>query len=410
MLAAAACAWTFSKVGNGSQGSAFTIQGVGAGAYSPLLFKNFLHDARFPLMAPQGSGRCRNIYAANVVNNGPGCFNVYFGGWDGVASCHDSVSVAVTETNFASINAHVPQISTGSDEHANNPSVVVSAAGQWYMVYTQLPYGSPPRNRPGISQGPNGVSWTPSAGGASFLQITNYSNWPNADVNGGNVLFLGADGTFHLYFNDFQAPAGSVFHATAPPSWAAPRSMQFHDVLVDSRSGVRIVNDVKLVGGSILMALHANGPEVFVSSASSPYGPFTSPAVLFAHFNSQDEYIVSISLVVDEARTTVLGALYGASSTTALDTNSIYAAWLQRRVLFKSLDNTTVMGLGAAARAQGPDAVVLLTDFPTSLQGRFWLFDSDYDESSGAGTLLSVSAPVTVSDGDIWQLQQSCAP
>lgn len=407
---AGSCAWKFSKTGNDGRGGAFTVTGVGAGAFAPALLKNWVFDMRFPLMAPQGGGGCRNIYAANVVSNGPGCFNAYFGGWDGVASCHDSVSVAVTETNFATINQHVPQIATGADVHVNNPSVAVErSSGQWYMVYTQLPPGSPARNKPGISQGPDGVSWSPNAGGANFLAVTNYSNWSNADVNGGNVLFIDAEGTFHLYFVDFTSPAGgSVFHATAPASWAAPRSMSFRGVLIDSSAGLRIVNDVKPVGGAFLMVLHANGPEVFISFAASPYGPFSAPAVLFSHLSAEDAFIVSISLVVDEAQSRVMGALYGASATAALDTNAIFAAWLQRRVLFKSADNATVMGLGAAARALGPDSVVLDTNFPSSMQGRFFLYDADFDPSSGGGgALLGVSELLTVFNGDVWQLQCS---
>ena len=69
----------------------------------------------------------RNIYNANCVNNGRDDWNVFYGGWDGVDSCHDSVSVSVTEDSFATMNAHVPVISTGSTHNLNNPSATKTA-------------------------------------------------------------------------------------------------------------------------------------------------------------------------------------------------------------------------------------------------------------------------------------------
>ena len=50
---------------------------------------------------------------SGAVNNGDGTWNVYFGGWDGVSSCHDSVSIVVTEDTFATLNPHDPQLTTG---------------------------------------------------------------------------------------------------------------------------------------------------------------------------------------------------------------------------------------------------------------------------------------------------------
>ena len=67
--------------------------------------------------------------------------------------------------------------------------------------------------------------------------------------------------------------------------------------------------------------------------------------------------MVSISWVVPESEDRIIGVLYGASGTTALNTNRIYAAWLQRRILFKSADNRTVWGIGSASRAIGPSTV-----------------------------------------------------
>ena len=382
------------KIGNNGAANSISVDGVGAGAFDPKKISNWHYDNRFPLISPQGSGSCRNIYAANVVNNGETCWNVYFGGWDGVNSCHDSISVTVTEDSFATMNQHDPQIATGSDMHCNNPSAV-KMKDEWMMVYTQLPYTPVPmRNKPGRSRGPNGVVWSPDAGGQSWLTMSNYPNWPNADVNGGNVLFY-ENGTFHLFFIDFQKYPG-VYRAVST------------DGLHYSYAGVAapnfIVNDVKKINGYYVMALHENGPEVFLSVGKQNISSGFPPAqVLFPHLGSADLYIVSIGLVVDASETVLMGALYGAGPVSALDQNSIFAAWLQRQVLFKSADNTTtIWGLGAATRSVGPNTLTLLTDLST-MEGRFWVFDCD-DRGDGTGTLLFVSPVVTVANGDVWEL------
>ena len=86
---------------------------------------SFLPDDRQPFIEPNactGSGCCPgNIYNPSVVNNGEKTWNVYFGGWDGVKVCKDSISVAVTSDDWASLNPHAPMLGTGSCQHANNP-------------------------------------------------------------------------------------------------------------------------------------------------------------------------------------------------------------------------------------------------------------------------------------------------
>lgn len=95
----------------------------------------------------------------------------------------------MTEDSFDTFNPHVTAVATGSDMHANNPSVVKVADGEWHMVYTQLPYNQPPRNKPGYSRSSDGVNWNPNAGGTDFVKIAGYSRFANADINGANVLF-----------------------------------------------------------------------------------------------------------------------------------------------------------------------------------------------------------------------------
>lgn len=114
--------WSFVKNSNGGAPGMVTVHGVGAGPFDPALMANWLRDQRAPLIAPRAGGSkghpvphlCPgNIYNANAVDNG-GAVNVFFGGWDGVSSCHDSISVAVTEDDFETFGEHVPVIATGS--------------------------------------------------------------------------------------------------------------------------------------------------------------------------------------------------------------------------------------------------------------------------------------------------------
>eukprot|EP00049_Salpingoeca_infusionum_P000672 m.41570 g.41570 ORF g.41570 m.41570 type:complete len:201 (+) comp10582_c0_seq1:276-878(+) len=175
---------SMTKVGNDGSKGLFSVKGVGGGAFNPSRMSAWTFDARWPLIAPKPNGNCRNIYAANVVNNGDTTWNVYFGGWDGVNSCHDSISVTVTPDGFQSFHSHTPQVATGADMHVNNPSVLKANESTWAMVYTQLPLNSA-KNKPGISTSANGVDWTPSAGGEDWINVTDYPfSWEAADVNG----------------------------------------------------------------------------------------------------------------------------------------------------------------------------------------------------------------------------------
>ena len=139
-LPAAAAVASIKKTGHRPQSTTVQISGVGSGAFNPARFSSwhFEVDQRFPLIHAKPGGHCPdtqgNIYNANCVNNGERDWNVFFGGWDGVDSCHDSVSVSVTEDSFATMNAHVPVIGTGSTHNLNNPSATKTPAGEWLIA------------------------------------------------------------------------------------------------------------------------------------------------------------------------------------------------------------------------------------------------------------------------------------
>jgi hypothetical protein len=408
LLAAVASAMSISFVSNNGAPSSIQIMNVGSGRFNANNAKNFQYDLRQPFIDVQGSGPCRNIYAPSVVQNGPGCYNVYFGGWDGTPLspqpyiCHDQVSVTVTEDNFATMNPHYLIVGNGPVNLLNNPNVIryrPSSSGHetWAMVYTQLPY-SPVLNKPGISHSSDGVVWSPGQGG-SFLNMSGYPNgWANADVNGGNVLATEDEGTtFHLFFIDFKHFPG-IYHATSQDL----QNFYYRNVAV--ANGL-IVNDVKKINGQWVMAMHENGANIYISYGQGNLSSavFSAPVLLLPHFSSSDEYIVSVSLVVEDGER-LMGVLYGATSDPRLTGNAIYAAWLQLRVLFKSADNTTVWGLGDASRGVGPTMSIVDVNEP-AMVGRFWVYEADYDPRSNTGSLMYVSDEVTVRAGDIWQLQ-----
>mmetsp|Transcript_3636 Transcript_3636/g.8583 ORF Transcript_3636/g.8583 Transcript_3636/m.8583 type:complete len:440 (-) Transcript_3636:56-1375(-) len=410
VVSAAPLTGTFTKVGHSSSTTKLQINGVGSGPLEPALIKNWVFDDRFPLISPVQNGTCpENIYNANAVNNGLSCWNIFFGGWDGVSSCHDSISVVVTEDNFTSFHPHFPQIATGAEVHVNNPSGLKVNETCWLLMYTQLQPDTS-LNKPGLSRGTSGIDWFPSTGGdpAGWVKMANDSAWAVADVNGGNVIYFdNATDVLHMYFIDFKREGQhSVFHATA----TAPASsmcntqtvpqFELRNIALDEP--MRVVNDVKLVNGYLLMGLHMNGPEVYYTIADAgPDGTFPPSSTLFVHLGDADKYIVSLGWVVDATGNRLLGALYGAGAVSALDENKVFAAWLQRRVLFVGTDST-VWGLGPAARSLGPDVVTLDTNAP-ELQGRFFVYDSDYVDADHRGTLVAVSDVVTVAAGDIWE-------
>jgi hypothetical protein len=401
----------FVKVGHRPLSQDVMIAGIGSGVFDPAKLSSWNFDERFPLLEAKPGGHCPdakgNIYNANCVNNGETDWNCFYGGWDGVDSCHDSVSVSVTEDAFKTMGTHTSVVATGSMIHVNNPSATkLEGAGEfaggadWLMAYTQdKPQDGGQVNKPGISWSSDGVNFVPKAGGESFITVTGYPhNWTRADVNGGNVL-LEVNGTLHLYFIDFKEGLHSVFRASAPfqpaahaagvgganrtTARVAPPPTEFAYQGVALPEAGRIVNDLKLVNGYYLLGAHCNGQSVYYS-ASRTLDQFPPTKKLFSHRNSADEHMVSLGFVIDHTATRVLGALYGAGATSALDNNRVFAAWLQRHVMFVGADGGVVWGVGDADRALGPDALSMATN-RKALRGKFMLYDTDYVNATARG-------------------------
>lgn len=185
---------TIRRISNDPRANEVRVNGVGSGAFDPGKFSTWHFDHRAPLIHAKPGGHCPdaegNIYNANCVNNGKHVWNCFFGGWDGVDSCHDSISVSVTEDDFTTLSSHVPVIATGTTHNLNNPSAIKSLPNSWLMVYTQEhPQDGGMVNKPGISASNDGLSFNPREGGQHYLVMNAYpNNWTRADVNGGNVL------------------------------------------------------------------------------------------------------------------------------------------------------------------------------------------------------------------------------
>ncbi len=365
------------------------IRNVGSGTFNPNKITNWNYDERNPIIVAQPGGNS-NIYAPSIQANG-GAWNVYFGGWDGTTDGHDRISVTVTNDNFLTFNPHALMIDKGVMIHMNNETVIKTADGIWRMFYTTYG-GSPAINKPGYATSSNGVNWTPSSGNASYLlNMSGYTNWNNADVNGSNVLYY-ENGTYHLYFNDFNytstGHAFAVHHATST-------DMVNFSYTGDVLNEALMAQDVKKFtynsSSYYLMTMHANSNQLRYSVGTSPVN-FAASQQLTANLGAADQYITAAGFVTQNNR--LYGVLYGAGPVPTLDHNAIHAKWLQKKVLF--ISDGTGAQWGDIEKAYGPDRIKLYmnTDIET---GHFYVYDTD------GTTLLYTSPRVTMRSGDIWE-------
>ena len=370
----------------GNDGSAGHVQIANAGSQSvnrPDQLQHWDFDARGIVIAP-AAGANQNIYAPNIVHTGAGAWNIYFGGWDGSATGNDRLYLTTTGDDFLTIGAHALIIDHGVFQHTNNDSTLKVADGDWRMVYTCASGGI---NKPAYSRSTDGSTWTPNVGTTStLLNMTGYPNWAGADVNGGNVVYRDDQGTWHLYFIDFNNFTG-VHHATST-------DFVNYTYVGKITSETMVPNDWKAFsyGGSTYYvgAYHFNGPSVWTTVSTSLT---TVPArtVAFDHAGADDLNIVAPGIVQDAGR--IYGMLYGAGATSNLSENRIFASWLQKKIIFSN----AAVRWGDIERSYGPDVVYVLTAEAASVEtGRFEVYDTD------GTTLLYRSPVVTMRSGDQW--------
>jgi len=112
-----------------------------------------------------------------------------------------------------------------------------------------------------------------------------------------------------------------------------------------------------------------------------------------------DAYIVALGWVVRGPQASpgrkLLGVLYGAGPVPSLDHNSIYARWLQKRVMFVAEDGRRFPG----TKSLGPDRQLLALPAAGPITGRFEVYGED------GVTLLGTSAGQAVSRGQSFNLR-----
>ncbi|MGH8082374.1 MAG: discoidin domain-containing protein [Lysobacter sp.] len=368
-------------LGNNGASLENEIANVGSGPFDAAKLSNWNYDVRRPFIAPQPGGFA-NIYAPSVVKNG-GTWNIYFGGWDGTGDQHDRISIVTTE-DFDTMSPHQGMIDSASYLHANNPSVLRLGEGAWRMCYTSLKDVSS-LNRTMCVPSTNGIDWSPNeAQPSALIAMNDYPGWNAADVNGANVLYH-ADGTYMLYFIDFKGGHGVPYAASTDGKNFYYQGMATTDHLV--------INDFKAFGAGstkqYMAAFHLNGDRLWYSVGQS-LTQFPSAQTLFPHYDAADRYITSVGLVTDGAR--LYGALYGAGADVGLASNRIFAAWLQKKVIFESERSRW----GDIEGARGPDKIVMRLSSPVET-GRYAVYDTD------GTTLLYRSPLMTIRSGDIWR-------
>ena len=375
------------------------VSGVEAGAFNPQIWQagtlNFVPDLRSPLLAPR-NGKFRNIYAPSAVET-PGGYRLFYGAWDGVPTGNDRIYSATTDARFQSFfNRHMV-IVPGSFTHVCNVNALGADDGSFALFATVYPVWN--RNKPAFFKSDaTGTNWNGLAGepytvqARDIVEIGGYA-YTNADINGMNAM-LHENGVYRLYFGDFKNPGGT-FRATSEDG----RRYAFDAKVL---SGPGLVNDVKKfrLGETsyYLMALHENGTHLWQTVSTNGL-VFPAARPLLTNLDAADAYIVALGWVVcgpqEWPGRKLLGVLYGAGPSPALNQNSIYARWLQKRVVFVANDGTRLPG----SKSVGPDRQLLLLPDAGPLAGRFELYAED------GLTLLGASAVQTVRCGQVFQLR-----
>ena len=375
------------------------ISGVEAGEFNPVIWQagtlNFVPDLRSPLLAPR-SGKFRNIYAPSAVET-PGGYRLFYGAWDGVPTGNDRIYSATTDARFQGFFNRHAVIVPGSYQHVCNVNAVGFEDGSFALDATVYPVGK--LNKPAFFRSDaTGTNWNGLAGepytvqARDVVEVGGYA-YTNADINGLNVL-LRESGVYRLYFGDFRSPGG-VFRATS----ADGRRYTFDAKVL---SGAGFVNDVKKfrVGGNsyYLMGLHENGRRLSQTVSSNGVA-FPAARTLLTNLGADDAYIVALGWVVrgqqESPGRRLLGVLYGAGPVSALNQNSIYARWLQKRIVFVAKDGTRL----SRTRALGPERQLVAFSSAGPVTGRFEVYAED------GTTLLGTSDTQTVSSGQSYRLK-----
>lgn len=308
---------------------------------------HFLPDARSPLLDPL-PGKFRNIYAPSAIELPDHTYRLFYGGWDGVTTGNDRI-YSLTTPDFLTFSDRRLVVDHGPFEHVNNVSAVLNDDHSFTLMCTAYPVGPQKLNRPALFRVATTRPLT-----ASQADLIDLDCPADADINGLNpILRDPADHTLRLYYADFHH-FGDVFLAKAShehPATFVTASSVLHFAAAP--------NDVKRVGDVYLLALHMNGPHLWYA-VSADGTRFGAPSRLIDSHSPADRYITSVCFVARDGNP--VGVLYGAGSVPSLDRNRIFAAWLQRKVVFTPDGGAPV----TATHSFGPDAAVLPLSKPTA--------------------------------------------
>ena len=368
------------------------IHGVGADDFNMDAWKtsslHFLPDVRSPLIAPRLTGTFRNIYAPSIVQV-PGGWRVFYGAWDGVSTGNDRI-YSVFTTNFIDFGDRTIEIEHGTFIHVCNVSAVQTGDQSWRLACTAYP-DSKELNKPAVFYSPDGKNWNghPAPYPATLsdlISMEGYPEYPQAEINGVNVLSFEAD-VFRLYFCNFKAMK-HVYMASSHDG----KSFRYEGTCLDTG---HMVNDVKklMVKGQscYLMALHANTDRLWyaMSGDGRRFGPEQE---LASSLGNEDKYIVAIGWVTDGPK--LRGFLYGAGAVPELNRNRIFARWLQKRISITDQENQTY----EATAGLGPDRQLISLKGRKEFEGRIEVFAED------GKTRLGQSAPIKIISGAIYTI------
>ena len=316
---------------------AIEFRGVSAGPFDAAMWEagklHLLPDVRSPLLEPR-DGKFRNIYAPSIVQTESG-WDVYYGGWDGVATGNDRI-YRVSTPDFVTFGERRTIIEHGVFQHVCNVSADHAPDGSLAMLCTTYP-DAHGLNKPAFFASPDGARWNGSlaphaATRDDVVSVSGYEPYAAADVNGMNVL-LHEGGKRVMYFCNFR-DGGKVFRATSEDG----KRFAFDGTAL---ADAAVVNDVKKFRTAreeswYLMGFHLNGDRLWYA-LSRDGKSFSPQRVLCTKLGAADAHIVAIGFVVagdqEAAGRRVLGLLYGAGAAPSLDANRIFARWLQKRVV-----------------------------------------------------------------------------
>lgn len=370
------------------------VLGVAATAFNPALWDAttpvMLPDTRHPLLAPRLGGLFRNIYAPSAVRTREG-WRLFYGAWDGVPSGNDRI-YCVDTPDFLDFGQRRTIIEHGAFVHACNVNAFRNTDGSYELMCTVYP-DERKTNKPAYFRSRDGEAWgengpQASAAMSDIVAMKGYDKYPDADINGVNVLLREGD-ALRLYFNSYT-DFGRVYRATGNG-----REFQFEGPVLECGHAVNDVKKLRADGKDwYLMGLHMNGQSIWYSLSNDGLH-FQPEHELLKNLDDDDRYIVAVGWVVDGDR--VLGVLYGAGAVPQLNRNRIFARWLQRRVVFISDDGTRCEPL----RALGPDRQLLAIPKNMKPEGHFEVYAED------GTTMLAGPIPAKVVASQVFQLTGS---